>query len=75
MIITTRFHGPTDTLGSRIVASSDRRRVTVPWNYALSAADNHLVAAEVLSFRRLGARDVVSSEHVGRGMWRHEVSS
>lgn len=47
--ITTRYHGPTDTRGSRITATAHdgaaTRRVTVAWDYALSAAANHHAAA------------------------------
>ena len=46
--ILTRFVGPTNTRGSRIIASCDARRLTVSWNYALSIDDNHRGAALAL---------------------------
>jgi len=51
--IRTRYLGPTDTLGSRIVATTVRinnnhapnYRLTVPYNHALSIDGNHAAAA------------------------------
>jgi len=50
--ITTRYKGPTDTRGSRIVASEpDGRRLTIPYPSNLSAEDAHRLAAEALRDR------------------------
>lgn len=47
--ITTKYRGATDTRGARILATAHdgatTRRVTVAWDHALSAADNHHAAA------------------------------
>jgi len=47
--ITTTFRGPTDTRGSRIIATAHdgatTRRVTVAWDHSLSATANHHAAA------------------------------
>jgi hypothetical protein len=47
--ITTRYHGPTNTRGSRITASDeDGNRVTVGYDHALSGEAVYRVAAEAL---------------------------
>lgn len=47
--IITKFHGPTDTRGSRYSASDgDGNRVTVSTDFRLSADGNHAAAALAL---------------------------
>jgi hypothetical protein len=46
--ITTTYHGPTNTRGSRITAKADAGRITVSWNHALDAEANHVAAAAAL---------------------------
>ncbi len=47
--IETKYHGPTDTRGSRFSAcDSDGNRVSVSYDYALNSEDNHRAAAEAL---------------------------
>lgn len=43
----TKFHGPTDTRGSRVSATNinSGKRVTLPWDHALGAYENHEAAA------------------------------
>ena len=53
-LIKTRFLGPTEYRGSRIVAThkwcdGDTKRVVISWDYALDAQDNHLAAAQALA--------------------------
>lgn len=43
--IRTRHLGPTDTRGSRIVASAAAGRIVLPWDHSLSEAENHARAA------------------------------
>lgn len=43
--ITTKYHGPTNTRGSRISASAEAGRIFVPYDHALSLSDNHAAAA------------------------------
>jgi len=43
--IRTRFAGPTDTRGARIVATSHYGRTVFAYDYALSAGENHVAAA------------------------------
>lgn len=52
-IIVTRYLGPTNHRGSRIIATHKRDsettyRATIPWQHDLSPEDNHLAAAERL---------------------------
>ena len=43
--ITTKYHGPTDTRGSRISARAEPGRIYVPYDHALDIAENHAAAA------------------------------
>jgi hypothetical protein len=49
--IETKWHGPTDSNGSRITARCDAKRITVPYDHALDVAANHAAAARVLATR------------------------
>lgn len=47
--ITTTYHGPTNTRGSRISATDgDGNRITLPYNHALNVAQTHAEAAVAL---------------------------
>ena len=46
--IRTKYHGPTNSKGSRISAECEAGRIYVPYNHALDAEGNHKVAAQVL---------------------------
>ena len=44
--ITTKYHGPTEMIGSRISASdSDGNRVYIPYDHALNSEEAHRKAA------------------------------
>ena len=43
--IRTRYHGPTNTRGSRFVATDGENRVTVPYDYSCGSTENHCIAA------------------------------
>lgn len=48
--ITTRFVGPTNYRGPRIIArSASGHRMTVPWDHALDVYENHAAAALALA--------------------------
>ena len=47
--IRTRYYGPTNTRGSRITASCEAGRLTVPYDHALDLDDNHKAAADALT--------------------------
>ena len=47
--ITTKFRGPTDHRGSRIIARADAGSVVVPYDHALDVLANHASAAEALA--------------------------
>ena len=52
--IVTKFHGPTETRGSRYTATdSDKNSVTVSVDYALNGEGNHNAAALALC-RKMG---------------------
>lgn len=46
--IRTRFHGPTNTQGSRISSSWHKYRVYVPYAYDENSEQNHARAAQAL---------------------------
>ena len=48
--IETRFHGPTNRRGSRVIATEpDGSSHTHPWDYALNSTQNHASAARALA--------------------------
>jgi hypothetical protein len=47
--IETKWQGPTNTKGSRIVARCDARRLVVSWDHSLNVVENHRAAAEKLA--------------------------
>lgn len=54
--ITTKYHGPTNTKGSRFSATCRAGRVVVSYDYSLDANDNHIAAANALR-EKLGWMD------------------
>tara|TARA_R110000824_G_scaffold244462_6_gene433264 strand:+ start:3890 stop:4189 length:300 start_codon:yes stop_codon:yes gene_type:complete len=54
--ITTRYLGPTNHNGSRILAKCSAGRLTHDWNHALNPEDNHKEAAQAL-IAKLGWTD------------------
>ncbi|WPH18249.1 hypothetical protein [Variovorax paradoxus] len=46
--ITTKYHGPTDTRGSRISAKCLARRISIPYSHDLNPEENHAAAATTL---------------------------
>lgn len=46
--IITKYLGPTNSRGSRIVAKCWAGKVTVPWDYRLEVRENHEAAAKAL---------------------------
>jgi len=46
--ISTKYVGPTNYRGSRIIASCEALRRTFAWNYALGVEENHRAAALAL---------------------------
>jgi len=51
--IETRYVGPTNSRGSRIIARAAAGRLTVHWDYVLNPEMNHQRAADLLA-RKLG---------------------
>lgn len=49
--IVTKYHGPTNYRGSRISAKAEAGRVSLPYDHALDAGDNHKKAAQALADR------------------------
>ena len=47
--ITTKYAGPTNTRGSRIIAKAAAGRVSVGYDHALNLEDNHAAAAQALA--------------------------
>lgn len=59
--IVTRFLGPTERTGARIIATCDAGRIVRPYMYASTREDNHVSAARALA-QKLGW----TSEFYGR---------
>ena len=49
--IETKYLGPTNSRGSRVVASAQAGRLTLPWDDALDVTENHRRAALALAER------------------------
>jgi hypothetical protein len=70
--IITKYHGPTDHQGSRIVATANtygtKTRILVGYDYSLNSLDNHTEAAMKLA-QKIGWHDqwIASDTHDGRG--------
>lgn len=47
--IETKYLGPTNTRGSRIIARAQVGRISVPWDYALSVDENLDAAARAFA--------------------------
>jgi hypothetical protein len=56
--IVTKYAGPTNHRGARIIASAYGKRVVVPWDHSVDVTDNHdlaaTYAASKLDWKRLG---------------------
>lgn len=46
--IETKYLGPTNHRGARVKASCQAHSITLPWDHALGAEDNHKAAARTL---------------------------
>lgn len=49
--ILTKYHGPTNTKGSRISAECEVKKIFCPYNHALDIQENHCAAAKELASR------------------------
>lgn len=46
--IVTKYFGPSNVKGSRVKASCEAGSITLSWDHALNAGDNHASAAQAL---------------------------
>jgi hypothetical protein len=58
--IQTRFLGPTNHRGARVVAWCDAGRLVVSWDHSLSVEPNHAAAASALRVKLDWPGDMVS---------------
>jgi hypothetical protein len=66
--ITTRYLGPTDKRGSRVVAECQARRIVVPWRDDLGSDENHDAAAhKLVCLLGWGGSWYVGAKHDGKG--------
>jgi hypothetical protein len=65
--ITTKYQGPTDTTGSRIVAKCGGKQLSMSYQYELSVGQNHATAAARLAskLKLSGTYGVVESRDNG----------
>jgi hypothetical protein len=63
--VTTVYRGPTDHRGSRVIVTNmtTKARITVPWDHALDASENHEAAARHM----LGTGPLLSASVAGGG--------
>ncbi len=74
--IRTKFAGPTNTRGSRIIATSHYGRTVCAYDYALSAGENHAAAAAAHVSARMSPRGpfTVTSGEFAAGEHAHVVA-
>lgn len=64
--IVTKYLGPTNTRGSRVVVRARNWSLTLPWDYELDADANHGNAADLLA-QRFGWEERGYTAHRARG--------
>ena len=74
--IRTKFAGPTNTRGSRIIATSHYGRTVFAYDYALSAGENHAAAAAAHVSSRMNPRGpfTLTSGELAAGEHAHVVA-
>lgn len=74
--IRTKFAGPTDTRGARILATSRYGRTVMPYRYELSAGENHAAAAAAHVTSRMSPRGpfALTSGELAAGEHAHIVA-
>jgi hypothetical protein len=74
--IRTQYKGPTDTRGSRIIATSHYGRTTTGYDHALSAGENHAAAAAAHVTTRMVPRGpfALTSGELAAGEHAHVVA-
>ena len=75
--IQTVYHGPTDTRGSRIIASCDGGRIIMGYQHELNSEGNHREAAQKLCIKMGWCRGDFSDLHTGflvNGTYAHVLS-
>ena len=74
--IRTKFAGPTNTRGSRIIATSHYGRTVTSYDYALSAGENHVAAAAAHVTTRMAPRGpfALTSGELAAGEHAHIVA-
>ena len=64
LTITTKYRGPTNTLGSRIIASKEKGvKLSLPLDCSLSNYENHVNAARALAIKLGYKGRLVVGEH------------
>ncbi len=68
--IRTRFYGPTDTRGSRIVADDgDGNRISESYDHALNSDDNHMGVAYLLMHKMNWSGQLVGAWYKNDCYW------
>lgn len=62
--IRTKYHGPTNTRGSRIVAKCEAGQLSMPYRHELNGDENHKAACDLLR-EKLGWNTPYSAPMVG----------
>ena len=71
--IRTKFHGPTNSKGSRVSAKCEAKTIYVSWDHSLNSEQNHKAAAEklrsVMGWNTPFYGDIVGGEFDGNHYW------
>ena len=60
--ITTKYHGPTDTKGSRISATCEAKRIYISYPYELSGSACHALAAKTLKDKMKWSGEMIGGD-------------
>ena len=67
--ITTRYCGPTNSRGSRVIAECDAKRRVSEWQSALGSVENHARAARALAAELGWEGQWAGAQPKGNGGW------
>lgn len=65
--IATKYVGPSNTLGARVIASAEAGRVILSWDHSKNVDENHAAAAQELARRYKWSGDMVGGALPGAG--------
>ena len=67
--IETKYHGPTNTLGSRVSAKAEAGRIILEWDDSKNSDENHEIAARMLQQKFGWDNVIVGGGFSDRRVW------